>query len=52
MRNSLNTCGQKFLTNISKLNPPAESKYSIGSCTDGIDNDFDGKIDAADEGCH
>lgn len=35
-----------------KFNPPAESKYSLGSCTDGIDNDFDGKIDAADEGCH
>ena len=35
-----------------KFNPPAESKYSIGSCSDGIDNDFDGKIDAADEGCH
>lgn len=29
----------------------AESKYSIGSCSDGIDNDFDGKIDFADERC-
>ena len=29
----------------------AESKYSIGSCSDGIDNDFDGKIDLSDEGC-
>ena len=35
-----------------KFNPPAESKYSIGSCSDGIDNDFDGKIDMADEGCY
>lgn len=34
-----------------KFNPPAESKYSIGSCADGIDNDFDGKIDNNDEGC-
>lgn len=34
-----------------KFNPPAESKYSIGSCSDGVDNDFDGKIDAEDEGC-
>lgn len=34
-----------------KFNPPAESKYSIGSCADGIDNDFDGKIDKDDEGC-
>lgn len=29
----------------------AEGKYSIGSCTDGIDNDYDGKTDMADEGC-
>ena len=29
----------------------AESKYSIGSCHDGIDNDYDGKIDSQDEGC-
>ncbi len=34
-----------------KFNPPAESKYSIGSCSDGVDNDFDGKIDSEDEGC-
>ncbi len=32
-------------------NPRAESIESIGSCFDGIDNDFDGKIDKADEGC-
>lgn len=35
-----------------KFNPPAESKYSVGSCTDGVDNDFDDKIDTKDEGCH
>ena len=29
----------------------AESSDSIGSCNDGIDNDFDGKIDSQDEGC-
>ena len=29
----------------------AEGKYSIGSCTDGIDNNFDGKIDMEDAGC-
>ena len=29
----------------------AEGKYSIGSCTDGIDNNFDGKIDSEDAGC-
>ena len=29
----------------------AESIYSIGSCSDGIDNDYDGKTDTEDEGC-
>ena len=29
----------------------AEGKYSIGSCTDGIDNNYDGKIDMEDKGC-
>lgn len=29
----------------------AEGKYSIGSCSDGIDNNFDGKIDSDDAGC-
>ena len=29
----------------------AEGKYSIGSCSDGIDNNFDGKIDKDDVGC-
>ncbi len=31
--------------------PSAESFASVGSCTDSIDNDFDGKIDKNDEGC-
>lgn len=34
-----------------KQNVSAEGKNSIGSCSDGIDNDYDGKIDMADEGC-
>lgn len=34
-----------------KYNARAESPDSIGSCSDGIDNDFDGKIDKADESC-
>lgn len=29
----------------------AESVYSVGSCNDGIDNDYDGKTDIEDEGC-
>lgn len=35
----------------SKLTIKAEGKYSIGSCSDGIDNNFDGKIDSDDSGC-
>lgn len=34
-----------------KVNPRPESKESIGSCSDGVDNDYDGKIDKDDEGC-
>ena len=34
-----------------KINPPAEGKESIGSCFDGIDNNFNGKIDAQDPLC-
>ena len=34
-----------------KYNPRAESLDSIGSCYDEIDNDYDGNIDMADEGC-
>lgn len=37
----------KYLTK----DPRAEGFESIGSCNDSIDNDFDGKIDAFDEGC-
>ncbi|HNW25652.1 MAG TPA: phospholipase D-like domain-containing protein [Candidatus Gastranaerophilaceae bacterium] len=32
-------------------NARAESPDSIGSCTDGVDNDFDKKIDMQDESC-
>jgi sugar-specific transcriptional regulator TrmB len=32
-------------------NAMAESPVSVGSCSDGIDNDFDGKIDKADDSC-
>ena len=37
----------KYLSQI----PRAEGNESLGSCFDGIDNDFDGRIDKADEGC-
>ena len=34
-----------------KYTPRAEGKDSIGSCTDGIDNNYDGLTDANDKGC-
>lgn len=34
-----------------KYNARAESPDSIGSCSDGIDNDFDEKIDKLDDSC-
>ena len=37
----------KYLTHFVR----AESKYSIGSCTDGIDNNYDGSSDNNDVGC-
>lgn len=42
-----NKIPEKYLTQ----NPSAEGKYSIGSCSDGIDNDYDGKFDMDDETC-
>ncbi|MDD3236934.1 MAG: phospholipase D-like domain-containing protein [Candidatus Gastranaerophilales bacterium] len=42
-----NSIPEKYLY----LSPSAESFASIGSCNDGIDNDFDGKTDNLDEGC-
>ena len=34
-----------------KYNARAEGTDSIGSCSDGIDNNYDGLIDSADRGC-
>ncbi len=34
-----------------KYNPKPESKDSIGSCSDGVDNNFNGKIDKQEEFC-
>lgn len=42
-----NKIDNKFL----KLYPRSEGKDSINSCFDGIDNNFDGKIDLDDDGC-
>ena len=35
-----------------KQNPKPEGKSSIGSCSDGIDNNYDNLIDLADKNCH
>lgn len=42
-----NKIPDKYLTKY----PHAEGPESVGSCFDGIDNDYDGKIDSADKGC-
>lgn len=34
-----------------KYNPKPESKESIGSCSDGVDNNFNGKIDKQEDLC-
>lgn len=34
-----------------KYTPRAEGKDSVGSCSDGIDNNYDGKTDLEDEAC-
>lgn len=41
----------KIPIKYSTYDPRPESIESIGSCFDGIDNDFDNKIDGMDEGC-
>ena len=41
----------KIPTRFENYDPSAESLDSYGSCYDGIDNDFDSKIDSADTGC-
>ena len=41
----------KILDKYLYYDPMAESLESIGSCYDGIDNDFDKKTDKEDEGC-
>ena len=42
---------QKIPDKWLKLNAKSESLDSIGSCSDGVDNDFDGYIDGEDTGC-
>ncbi len=51
MKNSFLYLWNKIPDKYLKFDPAAESYESIGSCYDGIDNDFDSKIDSFDEGC-
>lgn len=41
----------KIPEKYASIDAAAESPDSLGSCFDGIDNDFDDKIDLEDEGC-
>lgn len=43
---------QKIPERYLKQGIRSEGRYSIGSCFDGIDNNFDGKIDKQDLGCN
>lgn len=43
-----NEIPEKWLTK----NPGAESWNSVNSCFDGVDNDFDGKVDMEDDSCN
>ena len=51
MKTTFRYLWKKIPDKYEKFDPKAESKDSIGSCSDGIDNDFDDKIDKQDEGC-
>ena len=42
-----NSIDKKYLHSI----PRAEGLESVNSCYDGLDNDYDGKIDLDDEAC-
>ena len=43
---------EKIPSKYEHFDPRAESLESIGSCYDGIDNNFDNKIDSEDVGCN
>ncbi|MBQ3642048.1 hypothetical protein II906_09020, partial [bacterium] len=51
LRNIFEYLWAKIPDKYLKYDVRAESVDSIGSCFDGIDNNFDGKIDSEDEGC-
>lgn len=51
LKQAFNHLWEKIPNEYLRKDPRPESPDSVGSCFDGIDNDFDGKIDAKDEGC-
>lgn len=51
MRSTFMYLWKKIPEKYETYDPKAESTESIGSCFDGIDNDFDDKTDMEDEGC-
>lgn len=51
MKSTFLTIWNKIPEKYETYDPRAESLESIGSCFDGIDNNFDGKIDMLDDGC-
>lgn len=50
-KNMFNYLWAKIPNRYLKYNPRPESKQSIGSCYDGVDNNFNGKIDQQEELC-
>ena len=51
-KNFFNYYWNKIPDKYLKYNPSAEGKSSIGSCSDGIDNNYNGKIDSEDSACN
>ena len=51
MRSTFMYLWKKIPEKYENFDPKAESTESIGSCFDGVDNDFDDKTDSEDDGC-
>ncbi len=51
MKQTFLSLWNKIPEKYEKFDPRAESLESVGSCFDGIDNNFDNKIDGQDDGC-
>ena len=52
LKNAFLNLWNKIPEKYENYDPKAESPESIGSCQDGIDNDFDEKIDNKDDSCY